>query len=52
MLVRMPVYALAAVVVLLVVVGVVCAWRGARFEREVDQVLPLAVSEDIPHPPP
>lgn len=48
----MPVYALIALFVVAVAVGVVCAWRGARFDREIDGVLPLAVSEDIPHPPP
>lgn len=48
---RIPVLALAAVMVVLVVAGLVCAWCGRRYDREVDQVLPLAVSEDVPHPP-
>ncbi len=50
--VRIPLYALIAALLLAVVVGAVCAWRGRRYERTLEQAVPLREWEEVPHPPP
>lgn len=52
MLMRIPLYVLAAAVVVAILAGAVCAWRDHRAEAEFDRPAPVGLSEDIPHPPP
>jgi hypothetical protein len=49
---RIPLYVLAAAVVVAILAGAVYAWLDHRADAEIEAVLPLERYEEIPHPPP